>query len=297
MMICDSHCDTLYKRLLHPDSPCDVTVERLKKGRVGIQTMAMYVGNDPSPEVVRQRAEGMYALLPTLEKEGIRQITDLSQAGGEPALLLSVEGCELFEGGLSEIDLWYDRGVRMAAVCWNFQNKLGTPAVLGADVGLTAYGLKAVRHMQEKHMAVDVSHLNEQGFYDIIDETDAPPLASHSCCAALCKHPRNLTDRQIKVLIACEGYIGVNFYPSFLKEDGACGVEDIVRHIDHICQLGGAESVGFGSDFDGIECKPKGVEGPEAFLFVLAALKKRGYNDRALRNIAGLNFMSYFKRI
>ena len=122
-------------------------------------------------------------------------------------------------------------------------------------------------------------------------------MASHSCCTALRNHFRNLTDDQLRLMIREGGYVGVNFYPYFLTDNGKADIGDVVNHIDHICQLGGADIVGFGSDFDGIECTPVGLEHPGHIPALIDALRARGYDDAAIRGIAGENLVKYYNRI
>ena len=151
--------------------------------------------------------------------------------------------------------------------------------------------------MQRVGMAVDTSHLNEAGFWDIVNRTDVPPMASHSCCMSLCRHFRNLTDEQIRALIRGGGYIGVNFYPAFLSENGEADAARVAEHIDHICQLGGEDIVGFGSDFDGIEKSPRDLRGADEVPNLLDSLRRRGYPEEKIEGIAGLNLVRYFRRI
>lgn len=211
--------------------------------------------------------------------------------------MLSMEGCELFEAGLSTVVEWAEKGVVMGALVWNNPNELAYPGFLPENKGLTAYGLQVAKEMQRLGMAVDVSHLSDAGFYDLMNKTHQPPIASHSCCRKLCSNGRNLTDHMIRALIAGGGYIGVNFYPVFLSDDGTATIETLVNHIDHICQLGGDQIVGFGSDFDGIEVQPEGLADCAALPALLSALKKRGYSEEAIQRIAGENLCAYFERI
>ena len=122
-------------------------------------------------------------------------------------------------------------------------------------------------------------------------------MASHSCCRALCDHFRNLTDDQIRMMIQYGGFIGVNFYPAFLSEDKEADTVTLAQHIDHICQLGGADIVGFGSDFDGIERYPEDLRHPGQMENLLRALRNYGYNEEAIEKIAGQNLLDYFARI
>ena len=182
----------------------------------------------------------------------------------------------------------------MVALLWNNENKLGQSAKSGSTQGLTDYGVQVVKEMQRLHMAVDTSHLNEAGFYDIFAKTNLPPMASHSCCKTLCDHCRNLSDEQLRLLIREGGYVGINFYPYFLNADGKATLETVVEHIDYICQMGGEKIVGFGSDFDGIDCCPIGLENPADIPAMLSALRKRGYSEATIEDIAGKNLLRYF---
>ena len=151
--------------------------------------------------------------------------------------------------------------------------------------------------MAELKMAADTSHLNEAGFWDLIDKHSQPPMASHSCAMALCSHFRNLTDEQIRAMVKRGGWIGVNFYPSFLSPDGKASVSTICDHIDYMCQLGAEKNVGFGSDFDGIETTPVDCKSPADVPKILDELRRRGYSEEALADIAGNNFLNYYRRL
>ena len=282
-----------------PGISCDLNLERLMNGGVSLQVLALFCGTDPDPRAVADLIDRMLCARQTLLKDGWVQTDDpFSAVQGKTSFMLSIEGCEPFEKGLEAISEYRQLGVRMAAVTWNHENRLGTPACVSQEDGLKPYGLKAVREMQRLHIAVDVSHLNIPGFYDVLNKSDAPPLASHSCCRALRDHPRNLTDRQLKDLFAQGGYVGVNFYPAFLVDGGKpCGIQSVIDHVDHMHQMGGAGMVGFGSDFDGIPGKPDGLHSPEDYPKLIEGLKQRGYGEKDVQDIAGLSFLRYYRRI
>lgn len=300
MFIADTHSDTLFSLgvMKRPLTECCITPERLHKGGVTLQTFALWSGPKGPGGDYRAVAEAEYAAVSQFTSAGLRQVDAPAQAReGENAFMLSLEGCEVFQDGLSAVADWRARGIRMGALVWNHQNAIGTPAKVNADDPLTDYGIRVVHEMQRLGMAVDVSHLNEGGFWDLFRRGHRPPMASHSCCRALCDHFRNLTDEQIHMMIQYGGYIGVNFYPVFLSEDGKADSVTIAQHIDHICQMGGAEIVGFGSDFDGIECFPEDVQHPGQMGNLLDALRDYGYDDEALEGICGRNLLDYFARI
>ncbi len=300
MFIADTHSDTLFSLgvMKRPLTECCITPERLHKGGVTFQTFALWSGPKGPGGDYRAVAEAEYAAVSQLTAAGLRQVDAPAQAReGENAFMLSLEGCEVFQDGLSAVADWRARGIRMGALVWNHQNAIGTPAKVNADDPLTDYGIRVVHEMQRLGMAVDVSHLNDGGFWDLFRRGHRPPMASHSCCRALCDHFRNLTDEQIRMMIQYGGYIGVNFYPVFLSEDVKADSVTIAQHIDHICQLGGAEIVGFGSDFDGIECFPEDVRHPGEMGNLLEALRNYGYDDEALEGICGGNLRDYYARL
>ena len=299
MYIADTHSDTLYNLARGQKiTEVDITPDRLREGGVTLQTFAMWSGPKGPGGDYAALAEAEYAARQQFIDAGVPQVDDPSEAvEGKPCFMLSLEGCEVFQDGLDKVAFWRERGVRMGAPVWNNENALDTPAKKNADDGLTDYGVKVIQEMQRRGMAVDVSHLNERGFYDLFLKGLRPPMASHSCCRALCDHFRNLTDDQIRMMIQYGGFIGVNFYPAFLSEDGQADTVLLAQHIDHICQLGGAEIVGFGSDFDGIERYPADLRHPGQMGNLIAALENMGYSEDAIEKIAGQNLLDYFARI
>ncbi len=297
MRICDAHCDTLYNLVTGQELGNDITLERLEKGGVSLQTMAMYVGPPATPEEVKQLFDKMLVAYEGLKAQGWQQADDPSEAvAGEVRTMLSIEGCEVFALGLHLIEEYRKKGVRMAAVTWNHLNALGTPHCIDATTGLTPFGLDAVREMQRHKIAVDISHLNLAGVEDIMNKTDVPPMASHSCCRAIKNHSRNLTDGQLKDLFAAGGFVGLNFYPAFLS-DGPSTLDTLVDHFDHMMKLGGEGKIGFGSDFDGIGSKPEGLDNPLDYPNLLNKLRERGYTQRQVESIAGEAMIDYFTRI
>ena len=202
----------------------------------------------------------------------------------------------MFEGLQERFHEFMARGrLRMVALTWNFENEIGYPAAGGEKKGLKPFGRELVRAMDAEGVRADVSHLNEAGFWDLMEHAELAPIASHSNCRWLCDVPRNLTRDQVKAIIERGGYIGINFYAYFLQADGVAALDDVVRHIDAICELGGEHVLGFGSDFDGIEAWPEGLAHPADFPTLLDALRRRGYSEQTLRDIAGLNLWRVLK--
>jgi len=295
MIICDTHCDTLYTLATRPGAPLDVTMEHLRQGGVSLQTLAMYVGKGRQGDVEALFAE-MFRQLEGLKAAGWQQVDDPSEAmDGQVAVMLSVEGCEPFDPGLHVIEEYRRRGVRMAAITWNHENTLAYPAMGGDTRGLKPYGLEAIRLMQKIGIAADVSHLNDAGVWDILEKCDLPPMASHSNCRALVNHPRNLSDDLLRAIFEKGGYVGVNFWPTIIGEPAT--IDRIIDHIAHMYDVGGEGKVGFGSDFDGIERKPQGMNSPADFPRLIEGLRRRGFAEKDVEDIAGRGLVNYYRRI
>ncbi|MGF7398805.1 dipeptidase [Thermoanaerobacterium thermosaccharolyticum] len=309
-MIVDFHCDTLY--LIEKDNR-DITKKndkghidliRLDEGMVHLQVFATFI----EPEYVRKDAatktlkmiDKLYQLMEKTDKiKLILSGKDVEEAKNESKIgaLLSIEGGEALEGDLALLRMFYKLGVRAMTLTWSLRNDLGDGILGSSDYGLTSFGKDVIKEMNRLGMIVDVSHLNERGFWDAINICEKPLIASHSDCKALCRHPRNLSDEQIKAIADKGGVIGINFCPNFLRDDDNASIEDVLDHIEHIVNLVGINHVGFGSDFDGIEKTPLGLDDVASFPKILDGLKKRGFSDDEINSISHDNFERIIKEI
>ena len=196
---------------------------------------------------------------------------------GKMSSILTVEDGQLLDGRLERLEELYERGVRLLTLTWNYENCIGYPNSREAEkhrLGLKPFGIETVERMNRLGMIVDVSHLSEGGFYDVAEHSDKPFVASHSCARALCDHPRNLTDDQLKRIAQAGGVAGVNFNASFLREQSTkTFVDDIVGHIKYMISVMGDEHVALGSDFDGIDCRLE-VENYDFYGEVVCRLEK-----------------------
>lgn len=296
MFTTDAHCDTLYNITVHNYAPedCTVTMQRLKDGNVGIQTFAMFTSfRRPDPCADGKAMKELYKKLPLPRLDG--KLPD--NPPSESSAVFSCEGGEAFRGSidiLREFD--DDVHMRLIALTWNYENELGMPAKLDATTGLKPAGFEFLREMDARGIAADVSHLNEAGFWDVMEKAQVAPIASHSNCRWLCDHFRNLTRDQVKAMIDRKGFIGINFYSDFLALDRAATLDDVLRHIDAICEMGGEDIIGFGSDFDGIDAWPEGLSNPADFPSLIELLRSHGYKQEQLEKIAGLNYWNYLKK-
>lgn len=179
-----------------------------------------------------------------------------NKKSNQASCFLTVEEGGILEEQIERLPVLYEAGIRLITLTWNYENSLGYPHLKSADpeTGLKPFGLQAVERMEELGMLIDVSHLSDAGFWDVASHTKKPFLASHSCCRLLCGHSRNLTDEMIRLLGERQGVIGVNYFGSFLQENGKSTLEAIASHLRHIINVGGLDVAALGSDFDGISC-------------------------------------------
>lgn len=176
----------------------------------------------------------------------------------------------------------FDLGVRLITLTWNYENAFGIPN--GNEGGLKPLGIEAVEEMNRLGILVDVSHLSDDGFWDVQKHSKRPFLASHSNARAVTGHQRNLTDDMIRAVAQAGGVIGLNFAPAFLGGEEESRVSDMVRHVLHIREKGGAEVLALGSDFDGIRGKLE-IDGPDKFELLWEALCRAGLSETELEGM------------
>lgn len=309
--VVDAHCDTALRlvngaSLEDPEPKGHVDLPRLVAGGVDLQIFALWVD-------ARQRRGGFTVrcleLLEAVEREVAahpdrlqliltRQDLNAARAAGKIGVLLSIEGGEALEGSLAALRAFYRLGVRAIGLTWNGRNELADGCGdADSGGGLTAFGRQVVQEMNRLGMVVDVSHLSERGFWDVLEVSRRPVIASHSNARAVCDHRRNLYDAQIRALAENGGVMGMNFCPEFLRSDGPATLEDVVRHIDHIVDLVGPDHVGLGSDFDGIDSTPIGLEDVSRLPALTEALLARGYDEASVEKILGGNFLRVFQSV
>ncbi|MDR1194475.1 MAG: membrane dipeptidase [Peptococcaceae bacterium] len=271
MKIFDLHCDTLLKKEPLAGNTGAIDLDRLPAGALYCQTFAMFVHDRYRGEAAVAVGEDLYSFFQSSLAAAagrIRQVRTMGEvdqafAAGETAALLSVENATLLDGRLERLERLAARGVRLVGLTWNAANELGGGADAPADAGLTAFGKEAIRRMEELGIVVDVSHANERTFWDAADWAVKPILASHSNARAICAHRRNLSDSQIRRIAEGGGIIGLNYYLDFLRDDKkVTGWDDLLRHIEHILNVGGPGVLALGSDFDGA-ASPDFLVGPQ----------------------------------
>ncbi|MGV3723654.1 MAG: dipeptidase [Actinomycetota bacterium] len=217
-----------------------------------------------------------------------------AKAEGKLAAVMVVENSDALEASLNVLWVFHRLGVRSITLTHN----PSTWAAAGnaesrCGGGLTCFGVKLVQEMGRLGMLVDVSHISERGFWDTLEAASRPVIASHSCCHALCEHPRNLTDEQLRALAQNGGVVGITFVESFLRADWApdqmfSTFDALLDHIDHAVNIAGIDHVGVGSDFDG---GGTAIRSALEFPRITTGLLERGYSEEAVRKILGGNHL------
>ena len=223
-----------------------------------------------------------------------RVVDDIEAAkeNGKVAVVLAVENTAALQHSLYAIDALYELGVRTMTLTHSVRTEAADGCEVVGGGGLTGFGRDVVRRMNDLGMLVDVSHLNERGFWDTLEHSTAPVVASHSCCRALCDHTRNLTDKQLQALGSAGGVVGITFVPSFVDAE-APSLDGLVDHVIHAVDVAGATAVGLGSDFDGGgDLLAHGGELPG----ITEALLSRGVDDDIVRGILGANHLRLLRQ-
>lgn len=210
--------------------------------------------------------------------------------------VLTMEDGRMIQGNMKNLQKVYDAGVRAIGLTWNHENCFGYPNSIDMtkmSLGLTKFGKEAIEEMNRLGILTDVSHLSDGGFWDVVDISKKPFIASHSNCRAISPHPRNLTDDMIRALAEKGGVIGVNLYAPFVRPDMQnvkYEIDILVWHVKHLIQIGGEDCVGIGSDFDGMDGELL-IDNPVKIQLLWDALEKVGVTTRQIEKIAQGNVL------
>ncbi|WP_337102988.1 dipeptidase [Paenibacillus sp. YIM B09110] len=300
MKVVDFHCDVLCKLLEDEQltfqggkpGTLDVTYERLQASGTVLQTFAIYI-----PRAVSGRLEPILESIDRFHEQvltcdnmaWVRSASDLEHCleTGKIGALLSLEGVDGLQGNMSMLRTLHRLGVRAAGMTWNNANWAADGVMEPRGGGLTGLGRQFVDECDKWGILLDVSHLSEQAFWDTAERTKRPIIASHSNAKGVYDHPRNLSDEQIKRIIAKDGMLGITFVPYFLSESERVTIDDVVRHIEYMCELGGERSIMLGSDFDGIDAYVEGLTHPGELVNLKETLLKRYTEQQTERFFSG----------
>lgn len=302
--VADAHSDFLYQMINNgaslsaPIVGQHLSLEGFETGGIALQCFAAWIDRRQQADYLTQclslidaywQLHDYYPQLVHLSAQTQSVVTERERIG----TILTIEGGEAMGHELSNLRIFKRLGACAMTLTWNYRNALAIPATVKSLKGISPLGKLVVEEMSRIKMAVDVSHLNDAGIADVLAYSTLPPMASHSNARAVCEHPRNLLDEHIQAIAQCGGFIGVNFFPTFLHASGKADIDDVIRHIEYIVERGGIDCVGFGSDFDGIESTTQGLRTCADYPNIIEALLKRGFAEDDVRKIAGDNFLRY----
>jgi membrane dipeptidase len=303
--IFDAHCDVLSKLLENPAldfvrqrEGLDVTLVRMREAGIRVQNFAIYLP-ERYPEHFRYVLDSVdlfrrqVSAHPDVREIRSKRDIQAVETEGRIGALLSLEGVGALQANpQANMRILFELGVRCVGFTWNYANWAADGVLEPRASGFTAEGLELVRVCNELGMLMDVSHLSEPGFWQLVERAARPVHASHANAAAVSPRKRNLNDAQIRAVIESGGVIGLAFVPPFLHPDGKASIEHVLPHLDHICSLGGSRHVGFGSDFDGIREKVAGLEHAGRYPHLIDLLLKH-YSEEDVRNFAYRNWSRY----
>jgi membrane dipeptidase len=319
MTVCDTHCDTAMRMVnegfdigVRSDSG-HVDIPRLIEGGVDVQVFACWVGKPDEPKghysaLAKQMINALYTqfgrnfnlIEPVLKFGDIQKVNQ----NGKIAGIIGIEGGQAIEDSLYMLDVLYGLGIRIMTIVWGSTNWADASREPEKFNGLTPFGKSVIKEMNRLGMIVDVSHSSDKTTWDVLETSTEPIIASHSSAQAICGHPRNLNDNLIKAISKAGGVICINFVPEFLDEEYWKGsrtepptIDKVIEHIEHIIEVGGIESVGIGSDYDGMSPAPKDLEDASKLPNITKKLLERGLQENDVAKIMGGNFLRVFAKV
>ncbi|MHA1718526.1 MAG: dipeptidase [Promethearchaeota archaeon] len=283
-----------------------VDKERMREGNIKAALFAVFPAF--TKRMIKKGVENWFEIVNNEENElmQIKNYDDFekSQAEGKIGAVLHFEGVGGFDKNLNSLHYYKNLGLRTMGITWSNKNKFGTGvSFIGKEKkrGLTEKGRELIHEAQSLGITIDVSHLNELSFWDVIEITEKPIIASHSDSRTICDHTRNLTDEQIKAIFEKHGTIGINMGMVFLnpnnpgKKDPEMGFDVIKKHIDQIVACSDINTVAMGSDFDGIKtpnCMKDCAQYPRLFDY----LAENGYSEQDIKKISHENLLRVFSK-
>lgn len=311
----DMHCDTittLYDKLQNGSNETlrknslQIDFEKLQKAGYLLQNFAVFLDKEIwKADLYKEAMQRIDFFKKQLSesKDIIRQVTSYdeilkNEKENRISALLTLEGGEILEGNVDNLTAFHEKGVRMLTLTWNYDNELGHCHFDTEGKGLTKFGFEVVERMEELHMIPDVSHGSDALFFDVCKVAKKPFVASHSNTRSVYNRTRNMSDEMIRALAEHGGVMGMNFFAGFTsakaRKDGMCYLEDILKHMKHVVNVGGIECLGFGSDFDGIDTGVEWIDSGNMD-FVLAGMKKAGFSASECDKICRENVLRLYK--
>ena len=305
LFIVDAHEDIAFhlsffnRDFVNPTVPCMITLPWLKQGNIRLVFNTIFVHPKFKPRRTRKVASRQFEIYEKLfdeHKDSIMHIQnpdDLLELHNSSKIgfLTLMEGAEPINEPDKLVE-FYDKGVRIIGLTWNDQNQYASGP--NTSSGLTGEGRELLKRMNDLKITLDLSHLNENGFWEALEICDTIPIATHSNARALTDHPRNLNDNQLRAIADKGGVIGLVLYNNFLTEGNRTAtLHDVFSHADYIVGLCGEDHIGIGSDLDGGKIKefPNDVRTVADLPKIADFFLEKGYSEQRVRKIMGGNFL------
>lgn len=304
----DLHCDTLTacgasspRPNTLDDPQADLSLSNLPQDVHWAQCCAIFIPDELTgtgaysyyrahrASFIRQMGQFSARALPCHTASDVKAAWSCRKA----AAILTVENGSVLEGRLDRLAELAADGVRMMTLTWNGINEIGSGH--GSSQGLTLFGRAVISQMEELDIMVDVSHLNDVGFQDVLETAQKPFVASHSNARAICSHRRNLTDGQIREMVQRHCLIGLNYSDHFLRNDGGATFDDLLRHVEHFLSLGAESCLALGSDFDGT-ILPAWLNSPQKASELYMRFCLRGFPSHLCDKLFFQNALAFFHR-
>lgn len=316
MRLIDMHCDTFYLMMKSDkfnlkSNSCCVDLEKMKRAGSVAQFFACFIYMQDFSGEQRWEKGYRYALEMLVRgKQCVAEHSDRiapaysydeilrNEAAGKMSACFTLEEGGVIHGKMEYLEELYRQGIRLITLTWNYENCIGFPNSKDPELmkkGLKPFGIEVVSRLNELGIMIDVSHLSDGGFWDVMKHSKKPIVASHSNARVLCPHPRNLSDEMIKAMAEKGGIAGVNFYPYFLNKSGLASVSDVANHIWHMYQVGGEDFVAIGTDFDGFDDGELDIKHIGEMNLVYNEVKKRGFTERQMEKIWNGNILRVIK--
>lgn len=308
MRVFDGHCDTLSRCLRTKESFLNAAghwnLDKVKTFTSCAQFFAAFGGWEPRPEIslypefLAQEAllkRELQANRDAMVLCGTARACRAAWAEGKVAAFFSVEGAELLDCDEEKLQAAWAMGVRAVNLTWNFPNALSGTNLIEPERGLSQRGRDFVARMNALGVLVDVSHLSDPGFWDVVKVTRAPIIASHSNSREMHFHPRNLTDDQFTAIMELSGTVGLNLAGDFLAQEPT--LDDVVRVLEHFLDLGGEDTVALGGDWDGIDRMPAEISDVTGWAVFYQRLQALGYSQELLDKLFYQNLMRVVEQV
>ncbi|SHG94771.1 dipeptidase [Tepidibacter thalassicus] len=300
--IIDSHCDTITKieeenLNFYNNYISHINIKKMLKANIKIQFMAIYIDyNIPFPDCYFKAIkyinkiyeyEKIYDNLKVIKnKNDLDYVINKDNLIG---IIITIEGGHIIHDNIDILKSLNILGVKSLTLTWNYKNKLACGVMEKIDLGLSNFGKKVINIMNDLNMIIDVSHVSNKTFYDVISISNNPIIASHSLSSYINNNKRNLTDDQIKKISELNGVIGINFCKEFVGKNK--DISSLVDHIDRIIYIGGDNCIGLGSDFDGCEIIGDIQDCTYTYL-IKNELLKRNYSENTIKKIYNQNYLN-----